>query len=201
MFAAAHPETVRRLVFLESVLPGFGWERGMDNSRGVGIWHFTFFAVPDIPEALAAGKERLLITEFIRELATNPDAIGDTDLNVYTRAYSAPGALRAAFGYYRAFLEDGRQAKEYAKRKLPMPVLALGGEGSLGLGARDEMRLVADDVRGGAIERCGHWIQEERPEALTAQLLTFFGEESRLGETQLEQPTQASGPSKNVTRR
>lgn len=36
---------------------------------------------------------------------------------------------------------------------------------------------VATNVRGGVIERCGHWIADERPEYLTEQLLAFFGEE------------------------
>jgi pimeloyl-ACP methyl ester carboxylesterase len=37
---------------------------------------------------------------------------------------------------------------------------------------------VAEDVRGEALDRCGHWIPEERPEILVNQLLRFFGEES-----------------------
>jgi pimeloyl-ACP methyl ester carboxylesterase len=36
-------------------------------------------------------------------------------------------------------------------------------------------RTVATNVRGGVIERCGHWIPEEHPEYLTEQLLAFFG--------------------------
>jgi hypothetical protein len=36
---------------------------------------------------------------------------------------------------------------------------------------------VATNVRGGVIERCGHWIADERPGYLTEQLITFFGEE------------------------
>ncbi len=57
-----------------------------------------------------------------------------------------------------------------------MPVLALGGE----RGFRDmtvrSMQHLAENVRGGVIERCGHWIPEERPEYLIEQLLTFFSE-------------------------
>ena len=38
------------------------------------------------------------------------------------------------------------------------------------------MQVLAENVRGGVIERCGHWIAEERPEYLTEQLLGFFNE-------------------------
>jgi hypothetical protein len=35
----------------------------------------------------------------------------------------------------------------------------------------------AKNVRGGVIERCEHWLAEERPKYLIEQLLRFFGEE------------------------
>ena len=59
-----------------------------------------------------------------------------------------------------------------------MPVLALGGAKSFGRGAEciESLRRVADDVRGGIIKDCGHWIAEEQPDFLIEQLLTFFGE-------------------------
>jgi pimeloyl-ACP methyl ester carboxylesterase len=34
---------------------------------------------------------------------------------------------------------------------------------------------VANDVQGGEIERCGHFIAEERPEFVIQQGLEFFG--------------------------
>jgi hypothetical protein len=34
---------------------------------------------------------------------------------------------------------------------------------------------VANDVRGGEIERCGHFIAEEKPEFAIQQGLEFFG--------------------------
>jgi len=39
------------------------------------------------------------------------------------------------------------------------------------------MQTLAENVRGGEIDRCGHWIAEEQPEYLIEQLRTFFGEE------------------------
>ena len=36
---------------------------------------------------------------------------------------------------------------------------------------------IAKDVRGRSLPRCAHWVAEEEPEALLAELLTFFGEE------------------------
>jgi hypothetical protein len=38
------------------------------------------------------------------------------------------------------------------------------------------MRELAENVRGGVVERAGHWIAEERPDYLSEQLMTFFAE-------------------------
>ena len=46
--------------------------------------------------------------------------------NEYVSQYSAPGAMRAGFEYYRAFPQDAIQNMNYSKTKLTMPVLALG---------------------------------------------------------------------------
>jgi pimeloyl-ACP methyl ester carboxylesterase len=45
------------------------------------------------------------------------------------------------------------------------------------MGAIESWRRVAEDVRGGIAEGCGHWIPEERPQRVIEQLLAFFGEE------------------------
>ncbi|HEY5505542.1 MAG TPA: alpha/beta hydrolase [Sedimentisphaerales bacterium] len=114
---------------------------------------------------------------FYRAQSYNPAAFTEADVDEYVRCYSSPGGMRAGFEYFRAFPEDSKQNKEYFKRKFSMPVLALGGAQSFGPLMVNMVKEVATDVRVGIIERCGHWIADERPEHLTEQLLAFFGEE------------------------
>jgi hypothetical protein len=97
--------------------------------------------------------------------AYNPEAIAEADIDRHVSSYSAPGGMRAGFEYYRAFPIDAEQNKEHAKVKLPMPVLALGGQYT-GNAALASMKSVATDVRGGIIPLSGHWIAEERPDFL-----------------------------------
>lgn len=175
-YASAHPADVRRLVLLDAPIPGTKVFEEIERSPMV--WHFAFHNVRDLPEALVAGRERTYLTEgFYRALSYNPAAFTDADVDEYVRCYSAPGGMRAGFEYFRAFAEDARQNKGYFKNKLPMPVLALGGAQSLGPTMVNMAKEVATNVRGGVIERCGHWIGDERPEYLTEQLLAFFGDE------------------------
>jgi pimeloyl-ACP methyl ester carboxylesterase len=90
--------------------------------------------------------------------------------------------MRAGFEYYRAFPTTLEQNREHANVKLPMPVLALGGEYSFGNAALTSMKSLATDVRGGIVPFSGHWIAEERPEFLINQLLSFFSDSSRISE-------------------
>jgi hypothetical protein len=39
------------------------------------------------------------------------------------------------------------------------------------------MQTLAENVRGGEIDQCGHWISEEQPGYLIEQLLKFFSED------------------------
>jgi pimeloyl-ACP methyl ester carboxylesterase len=176
-YASAHPNEVRRLVILDVPVPGAGLEQIPQASPKGGLWHISFHGVRDLPEALVAGRERLYLSWFYRLAGYNPEAISETDIDEYVRCYSAPGGMRAGFEYYRAFWTDVEHNTENAKTKLTMPVLALGGKHSFGQQTVRSMQKLAENVRGGEVDNCGHWVAEEQPEYLIEQLLAFFAEE------------------------
>ena len=88
--------------------------------------------------------------------------------------------MRAGFNLYRATPQDVADNESFLRHggKLHMPVLCYGGPlgRGRGMGAIESWRRVAEDVRGGIAEACGHWIPEERPDWVIQQLLTFFAE-------------------------
>jgi pimeloyl-ACP methyl ester carboxylesterase len=92
------------------------------------------------------------------------------------RVFSAPGAARAGFEWYRAaFSAEGiARAEARAKLRLTMPVLALGGGDGLGDGLRAAVAKIGDHVEGGAIAGSGHFLPEEAPEDLAAAVLAFW---------------------------
>jgi pimeloyl-ACP methyl ester carboxylesterase len=62
-YAAANRDEVQKLVILEAVIPVFGQgQQGVLPNTGQAPWHFSFHQVPDVPEALTAGRERLYIS-------------------------------------------------------------------------------------------------------------------------------------------
>lgn len=173
-YASAHPQDVRRLVILDVALTIDEAESAEYFKR---LFHLSFHAEPDIAVALVSGRERIYLTHFYRN-CYNPGAFTAADIDEYVASFSAPGALRASMAHYGAIPEDLKQRREMAKVKLEMPVLALGGSMSFRSGVQHSCEQVANDVRGGIIEGCAHWVAEEQPEALTGQLLEFFGEEA-----------------------
>ena len=179
-YASEYPKYVRRLAILEEIIPGFGWKElakySAETSRQGGTWHFAFNLIPDLPETLVTGKERAFLSYFYRKYSYNPTAITEIDIDEFVRCYSAPGGLRGSFGCYRAVFESEEQHKKYAKQKLKMPVLAFGGDHSFGNKVQETMEKLAENSSGVVVERCGHFIANERPNFLAQTLLSFFDE-------------------------
>src|SRR5215211_5726089 len=175
-YAAAHPTEVKRLAVMELTIPGF-----VPAGR-MPLWWVIFHQTPDVPEALVQGKEMMYLSWFFHNLAYNPAAITQADINEYVSHYSAPGGMRAGFEHYRAFPQDAIQNQNYSKTKLTMPVLALGGSYIPVLGGNITMpsiiygmQQLAENVQGIKVPNSGHFIPEEQPQFLINQLSNFFG--------------------------
>jgi pimeloyl-ACP methyl ester carboxylesterase len=176
--ACAAPHAVKTLAILDVTIPGIG----PDISQGGRRWHHAFHMTPELPEALVAEREREYLGWFYREFCWQRGAIVQGDVDEYLRCYRQPGAMRAGFEYYRSLPQDKTDNRALLDSgfRLPMPVLALGGARSEARGRGEEplesLRAIAQDVRGGAIAECGHFIPEEQPHVLAERLLEFFGD-------------------------
>jgi pimeloyl-ACP methyl ester carboxylesterase len=173
-YAAAYPSEVKKLVVIESAIPGF-----FPPDR-LPAWWNIFNQVPDVPEFLVEGKEREFLLWFYQNEAYNSAAITQEAIDEYVSKYSAPGGMRAGFEYYRAIPEDTIQNLNYSKTKLTMPVLAIGAgyhkyEGNVTLPLNIySMKQLAQNVTGIIVPNTGHWIPEEQPEFVATLLNDFF---------------------------
>ncbi|MFE2182379.1 alpha/beta fold hydrolase [Streptomyces sp. NPDC059455] len=179
-YAYAHQfaADLRGVVLLDGNIPGVTLRPtitlGPDNWRN---WHFLFNPIPDLPEALLQGRERILIEWFFsRKTANWMSTFSKADIDEYERVYQAPGGLRGMLGYYRAVLEDIEQNTPLMRRKIGVPVLALGGEVGSAPDLYESMRPLGHDVRGGVIVGSGHYIPEEEPEALAREISDFVND-------------------------
>lgn len=174
--AADHPDAVTHLALLEVGVLGDQPEGTLGSV--LPTWWHLFFQVPDLPEALVFGRERLLLEYMLTLGADNPATFSNDDIGEYVRTYSQPGAMRAGFDFYRSANQDtaDNRATLASGFILPMPGLGLGGGGPRGRGEAvvASLRRVATDADGGAIPDCGHWMAEEKPRELADRLRAFF---------------------------
>jgi len=135
------------------------------------LWHLPFNRLDKINEQLVSGRERLF---FDWEFDAAARKLDDGVIDYYVAGLTDPDALRASFEWYRALDATIAQDQDRAKRKLPMPVLAIGGELSFGSHVADALRPVADDVQSVVIPGAGHFVMEEAPDELLAALTEFL---------------------------
>ena len=173
--SAAHPKEVRYLTIVDTVIPGDGTDTFV-GSR----WYHAFHWIPDLPEFLTQGRERVYLEYFYRNWGARPDALSEDAISEYLRAYSQPGAMRAGFNYYRTLPQDIADNQiVLARGKLELPVLFITGDKGRARGAKealDAARRIAIDARCYEIADCGHYVPEEKPEELSQKLITFFSE-------------------------
>jgi pimeloyl-ACP methyl ester carboxylesterase len=170
--AAQYPTRITKWVVIDAPLPGIGnWE---EIKQSPLLWHFNFRG-PD-EERLVAGRERIYLDRFYNELSADPKKIDEATRQHYAALYARPHAMHDAFEQFGAFNQDAIDDKALLAKggKLAMPVLALGGEKSLGTAEADILRFVATNVTMGIVPGSGHWIMDENPKATTALIVNFL---------------------------
>lgn len=187
--AARHSDRVTKLVLMDAPLPGVGpWDEILKSPL---LWHFRFGG-PDM-ERLVAGRERIYLDRFWNEFSADPAHFPEDLRAHYAQLYAAPGRMHAGFRQFAAFDQDAVDNRAWlaAHGKLPMPVLAIGGEKSFGPTMAVVAQAAAIDVEERVIPNSGHWLMEEQPAATVASIHDFLDghpaaeREGHLGQTAL----------------
>ncbi len=178
-YAAMHADEVASLTVIEAppIGPWVTQTPSWPTSHAAGeTWFSLFHSVPGLPEAITRGREDIYLQYFYDHFASAPGAIPSQDVQEYLRTFRDPAAMRAGFELYRSSQKDLADNMRFSRAKLPMPVLALGGEHSWGGVILETMQVLADDVRGGVVAGAAHWIPEENTSELVGLLTEFFDE-------------------------
>lgn len=169
-YAARYPEQTTRLVVMDAPVPGVPpWD---DIVRDPRLWHFDFGGAD--MERLVRGRERIYLDRFWNEFAGTPSKLDEATREHYARLYARPGAMRAAFAQFRSIRQDAVDNKAGLAKKLPMPVLAIGGAQSFGGMEAVVMRNAADNVTAVVIPNAGHWLMEEATVPTITEVRTFL---------------------------
>lgn len=173
--ASDHPERVERLVLMEAHIPGLAASPELFAAQPTidRLWHFAFNRLADLNERLVEGRERLFFGWQFEHKAATP--LAPQAIEVYLEALTAgPEALHASFGPYRDLDATGEQNVRRMATRLPMPVLTVAGERSLGTSIGATIAAAGEDVHSIVLDGVGHFPAEEAPTELLAVLEEFL---------------------------
>jgi pimeloyl-ACP methyl ester carboxylesterase len=180
--ALKHPEYVSRLVSMQ-IPPPAAWRANMTLKQALRSWYMLFFQLPLIPEWLMSLNDFAMIERSFKDTAMRKGAFTDTDIAVYKKALREPNALTCAVNYYRAnfiplfFTKKKKESEDLSDDRVRVPTLLIYGE-------RDKFivpetlegvnRFVDAPYHEARFKSYGHWIQNEAPQEINAELESFL---------------------------
>ena len=170
-YAAQFPDEVSRIALLDAFIPGVGDTTNLFLLKD--LWHFHFYG--PTPLALVQGRERIYFEHFWNDFAADgTKSVSEADRQFYAKKYAQPGAMKSGMEVFRNFDLDAKDNAVFAKTKLRMPMLVLGGEKSGGHFLITQGKMVAENVEGVIVTGSGHWLVDEAPDQVIPRLVQFF---------------------------
>ena len=107
----------------------------------------------------------------------HPEVFGDDEIDRYVEEFAAFGAFTPPLEYYRNLDRNWELAADLpAKVEVPALMVSAADDPVLTPAMADGMDARVPDLRRTTIDDCGHWTQQEQPEAFAAALLGFLDE-------------------------
>jgi pimeloyl-ACP methyl ester carboxylesterase len=172
-WALLFKEDFKSLTLIDAGIPGVTLTNDIELSDYKRKWNFIFQMLPDLPAEMTKGKEDVYVGWWFKNKVYRPGTVPEEDVAAYVQAYAREGRMDAAFDYCRSIVEDMEFNKRQFKEKLPIPLLAAGGEHSIPNMA-EALRPYFQSVTSAVIADSGHFVPEEQPEVLAKALMAFL---------------------------
>ena len=179
--ALDHPGAVTRLAVLDIVPTGEIWARA-DDRFALGYWHWSFLAqAPPLPErAITGDRDAFWLSAERLGIKAGDARYPDDVVAAYRAQLEDPGFVEAVCEDYRAGATADRahDDADRGSRTITAPTLALwGADGALPRFYADPLDLwrpLAPGVAGHAVPAASHFLVEDQPDAVAAELAAFF---------------------------
>ncbi|MFD2602679.1 alpha/beta fold hydrolase [Flavobacterium suzhouense] len=169
-YVAQYEDSVNKVAIMDALLPGV---EPVWSSVSASAWWFGFFAWPASGD-IVKGKEKEFLTNFWPVVGHVKEPFTPEETTEFIRAYAVPGGTTAAFKWFGAFPQDGKDNLIFMKKKIKTPLLAMGGEYFAAAFLKDHSKLVAENVTESKIANSGHWLVQENTAQVQKDLLDFF---------------------------
>jgi pimeloyl-ACP methyl ester carboxylesterase len=173
-WALQFKDDFKSLTLIDAGIPGVTLTNDIQLSDYKRKWNFIFQMLPDLPAELTKGREDVYVGWWFKNKVYRPGVIPPRDVAGYVHAYARKGRMDAAFDYCRKIADDMEFNARAFKGKLPMPLLAIGGDHSIPT-MGESLRPYFEHVTSSVIADSGHFVPEEQPETLAKALLNFLG--------------------------
>lgn len=176
-FAMDYATAVEKLVVMNAPHPAaFARELNTNWRQRFRSWYMLFFQLPWLPEALLSFSPLASAQLFFRGTAVRL-AFSDDDLQVMASALAQRSALRAMIHWYRAAF---RYPPSRPNQVIQTPTLLIWAEDDVALGKSLTFGLEkrVPNMRVHYIPKCGHWVQNEAPDEVNAEMLAFLQRDS-----------------------
>ena len=176
IWSSDHPGEVAGLLYIEApvmlgeVLRQIIAYTPEAMARG-SMWWWILPLAPGVPERLVVGNERAFLTWFYEGATAHPEAFTPEVVDEYLRTFSGREGVLGAMGIYRAAFTSIGQTEPLTEAKVTVPVVAIGGAKGLGPKVGEMAKLVAENVEANLLSDCGHFVQEECPDAVVKAVL------------------------------
>lgn len=154
-------------------------------------WYLLALRVPAVPEWLLQQNLTRFLKDWFQIQAIRKAPFSSETLGICQSALLKTGVLSSALNYYRTWLAPQSWLARFQEPLAPVqvPTLVLWGQDDAILNPalmKGFDRFIANPFRTRLIPDCGHWIQQEAPQLVNLELLSFL----RYGG--LQQPTLGS---------
>ena len=175
--ARDHARRVRTITVLD-ISPTLKMYRSTNMQFAKAYYHW-FFLIQEspLPERMLEGQAPYYILKRLGRGKSGLKYFSRQALSEYERAFRDPRTIHATCEDYRAAATIDLVHDQKDRTRLRMPLLALWGRHGVIealFDCLDDWREVAVDVRGRALP-CGHFIAEEKPKELLAEVRRFIG--------------------------
>ncbi len=174
--ARDHGRRVRSLTVLD-ISPTLKMYQSTNMQFAKAYWHW-FFLIQEapLPEKMLEGQVPFYILKRLGRGKSGLKHFSREAMAEYVRAFADPRTIHSTCEDYRAAATIDLIHDQREKAKLKMPLLALWGRHGVIealFNCLADWREVAADVRGRPLP-CGHFIPEEKPQELLAELRRFL---------------------------
>jgi len=144
-------------------------------------WYIIYFQTPYLPEhkLLKNNCTWLLRVMSLSGIPGKKSPVPADSVPLYLQAWTEPGAMTAMLNYYRCFgiAANLTMINEYESNPMiKPPTLILWGKQDIALEAELAPRSAnyCDNGRMKIFEDGSHWLQHDKPQEVTEELLSFF---------------------------